>query len=384
MVTTQLILYILCAKNYNRSRIQMSSFYLYANQVVSFSLIPYLAMAIFTILYFAYQKRLIMVKIRNIPAFTIFNIDLEKVKKNLQIKSMIHTFILLIYSFEALVCLFWSIGTIYYVFIYDDMTDQHNVILNISTNVSCTSTHESIFSLFLDISYYLLATLPVLINLLLIVLRRAYLSCPYKIWVQIFTFYIISRILIPFLTSHFILIRYFCCLSVLPFVIIDFFVYINTSKNFLLLLKGRSDEARIHSTRSVYRSEKRIATIFSMTRYLTVFAFGIGIILCLIRFIIEVVSILDNSECLFDQVFPNSPSPFILSNKLVNMSHLVVKYCVIIRMIPSAILATMVTLSNLFILICIITKLLRRRKQFNQINDLVTPLMEYYRASLMR
>ena len=129
------------------------------------------------------------------------------------------------------VCLFWSIGTIYYVFIYDDMTDQHNVILNISTNVSCTSTHESIFSLFLDISYYLLATLPVLINLLLIVLRRAYLSCLYKIWVQIFTFYIISRILIPFLTSHFILIRHFCCLSVLPFVFVDIFVYINVSKN---------------------------------------------------------------------------------------------------------------------------------------------------------
>ena len=88
-------------------------FYQIIYKVSSLALLPYLAIMLVTMPFLIHRKLLILRQLRNVPATTIFATDLSKVKKNLQIKSMIQNFILIIYCFEAIVCLSNSISNIY-------------------------------------------------------------------------------------------------------------------------------------------------------------------------------------------------------------------------------------------------------------------------------
>ena len=114
------------------------------NKVYAFAFIPYLVITLITLPYFVHQKVIILQQLRNVPASTIFAIDLSKVKKNLQIKSMIQNFILILYCFEAIVCLSSSIGNIYSLF--GTQKGKYNVVVStINTNTSCNLEANTVF-----------------------------------------------------------------------------------------------------------------------------------------------------------------------------------------------------------------------------------------------
>ena len=69
------------------------------DKVTPFVVIPYMAAALFIILYFAYLQYIVRKKIRNMPS-AIYNVDVNNLKKNLQIKSMVYNFILIISIIE--------------------------------------------------------------------------------------------------------------------------------------------------------------------------------------------------------------------------------------------------------------------------------------------
>ena len=62
-------------------------------------IIPYILVALFVISYFAYLKYLIRKEIQKIPT-AIYGIDVNNLRKNLQIKSMVYNFILIISIIE--------------------------------------------------------------------------------------------------------------------------------------------------------------------------------------------------------------------------------------------------------------------------------------------
>ena len=66
-----------------------------------FVIIPYMVLALFVISYFAYLKYLLRKEIKNIPA-AIYDVDANTLKKNLQIKSLVYNFILIISIIEFL------------------------------------------------------------------------------------------------------------------------------------------------------------------------------------------------------------------------------------------------------------------------------------------
>ena len=52
--------------------------------------------------YFLYKKYQVRIQIKNVPFSTIFDLDLDKVKKNLKIESVVYNFIIVLIIFEIL------------------------------------------------------------------------------------------------------------------------------------------------------------------------------------------------------------------------------------------------------------------------------------------
>ena len=75
-------------------------------------LIPYFILTLCVLGYFVYQKYQVRIRIRNVPPFTIFDLDLDKVKKNLKIESMVYNFILVLIIVEMIANIFWGIAQI--------------------------------------------------------------------------------------------------------------------------------------------------------------------------------------------------------------------------------------------------------------------------------
>ena len=352
------------------------------NKVVSFALIPYLIITVFTIPYFVHQKIQISQRIKNIPATTIFSTDLSKVKKNLKIQSLIYNFII-ISSFEALECLLITVSTIC---IHFDYYQANHIlwVVNTNTNKSCNLASLTRNFMFAKIGGSLVFFLPILLNLFLIVLRRAYLSVPYRRWIIGYSGYFLFRLVYQILSAYFIVTQFFYFTLELPFLAFDFYVSLKVSNKFYLLLKGMSEEAKWHSTPQEYKEKQRTTKTFAILQSLTLF----GFVLCLILVVAESIhelTYISHGYCLVQYSFPNNPISFTVPDNIIHTSGIIRYYSNVIIKICNGIVGVMAFLSNLAILTSILVKLLRRRKKYIHVNEWITrPLMERYRADVER
>ena len=355
-------------------------------QIGSFIFIPYLAIVIFNIPYFAYQKYLIHCQIKNIPATTIFATDLSKVKKNLQIKSLIHTFILIIYSFEAITFLLTTISSIYLAFKSLNATlFQDVVIRNKHTNQSCTLRKSTNFGAYIYITQNIAFLFPIVINLFVIVLRRVYLNVPYRRWVIGYSGYYLFRLVFLICSAHFIFTNYLLSTLELPFFFFDIHVYVKASKKFYLLLKGMSEEAKWHSTSQEFENKRRAAKLFAITRMLVLFTIIILITLLLLHSILELTTIVNHSSCIIQYIFPNTQISFTVQNSTTTILMRISFYIRILQTTSDILIGLIVFVLNLAILLWIIRRLIIRRKSYIHVNDWITrPLMERYRADVGR
>ena len=353
-------------------------------RVALFSFVPYLVMTIFTIPYFVHQKIQILQRIKNIPATTIFATDLSKVKKNLKIQSLIYNFIVIISSFEALCCLLLTVGNICTSFDYrlDDPVIVR--VVNTNTNKSCTFQYQPETFMFIQASESLVFLLPILVNLFLIVLRRAYLSVPYRRWIVGYSGYFLFRLVYIILSAYFIVTQFFYFALELPFLVFDLYVSLKVSKKFYLLLKGMSEEAKWHSTPQEYKQKQRITKTFAIFQSIPLFAFILGLLLVAAKSIQDLTGI-TNEYCLVQYLFPNDPISFTIPENIIHISDIISHGCSIIIRICNVILGVIAFLLNLPILTSILVKLLRRRKKYIHVNEWITrPLMERYRADVER
>ena len=363
----------------------MNTFSTRVEQVTSCLLIPYLVIVIFTIPYFAYQKYLIGQQLRNVPASTVLAINLTKVKKNLEIKSLTHSFIITIYCFEAFVCLSSSVSSISQAFGISYSEHDLAVAVNINANHSCYLHRKTIVGLFLDIGGSLALFLPIPLNLFIIVLRRAYLNVPYKKWVKGFAIYFLFRLLYDIISSYCLITFYIKHIMELPFILFDVYVFGNSSRKFYLLLKGLREEAKWHSTPQKYRERRRTTRFFAVTQTLYLLASIIGVTIVLMNSLNDIDTIILKSDCLQHYIFPATPIYYSVPSSLTHFIYHVSYYCQTIRMFCSGILGTIAFLSNLAILSWVVVDLLRRRRKFKHVNTWLTrPLMERYLNEMER
>ena len=342
--------------------------------IVIVTVVSIITVTLPVLIYFLYQKYQVRIQIRNVPDSTIFNIDLDKVKKNLEIQSMVYNFLIVIMMIEIITNVFVGIAAI-----------------GLSKNVSFTYRNRTIFitverNRYFQYMSYLSDTItgfifPVLC-LFLIVLRRAFINLPYQQWVRKYSVYILIRVIV-------ILILFWIHITIiigelvqLLFSIFDICVYNSSSRAFYVLLKGRRDEALYHSSRKDYLEKKKIANRFY---YAQLFTHFLGFLLLLLHisifayYIFYTIPDPNFFELMTFGYFPIFPSSWhAFAFKIADIfQH--------IKMAIIYLIELYLFFAYIFVSISILVKLLIRRKKFNHVNDWITrPLMERYRSSLER
>ena len=365
----------------------MISFYNFLTKVTPLEIFPYTLIALFVIVYYSYQKYVTWIAIRNVPHSTIFEEDLDKVKKNLKVKSMVYTFILIlsVLEFVANISIEGTLMSRY---------DFHNTATN-SVNVSnfCVIRDPDLLrhldnsTLLANITFHLtiviISLFGPIISLFFIILRRIYLNHPFKQYVRNFTIYIVLRFLMMTILYCSIQTFYLAQMLLLPFGIIDFYIYLSSVRKLHILLKGFRDEARWHSTQQDYLIKKRSVTQFFYAQVLTVVVVVLFLSHCFLELIEAPVRIFAYNPCFLSYISFGYIPIFEIRTQIQLFASILNNYCFIIGFVIGSIFEVIMILTQLAIFLAILIKLVNRRRKFNHINDWITrPLMERYKATL--
>ena len=337
--------------------------------------LPYTLLILIVISYLANGKYKVKIQLKYVPASTILKIDLSRVKLNLQIENMVYNFLLVMSSMECTGNIFAGINQISKL----DLSSISNFTIISCCRIEGISSFETVLGNFSSI---LLSLLPPMVCLILIVLRRAYLNLPYTKWIRMYTACILFRFLFLIISSLFVKTFFISQMLLFPTAIVDFYIYQSCFRRFYFLLKGRTQEARWHSTQRDYIIKRRIATQFLIAQIYTLFCFLLTLLDFFLLFVLSPLSTTIYSPSLFYSVsFGYFPNIVLSSNaKLLMIS--IMNSINLTQIIVVSILEISVSLCYILVFIGILWKLIRKYKRYNNINEWVTqPLMEKYRES---
>ena len=323
-------------------------------------------MNIIIVCYLVYRKNKVKIQLRNVPYSTIQNIDLAKVKKNLEINNLIYTFGLILALLE--------LGS----------------IITLGINEACQLFYSSSFSEFYvdKFRFYILivctavtSLLPPVVCLYLIVLRRVYLNLPYGNWIRGYAVYIMFRTGLIFLSSNNNVYSY-GIVSFL-FTIIDFHIYYYSNRYFYLLLRGRSEEARLHSSKHDHLMKQQVVRRYRYAQVFTTILISLLLIngcLASVQSVIIMVNEQPNLMEIFCFGFCKT------SSMLMEVNATCQTIVFFINILQWLVIFTIeIVISFIYICVCvgIVWELIRQRKRYYYINEWVTePLMKRYRKSL--
>ena len=335
-------------------------------------LIPYLTVTLPVLSYFLYKKYQVRIQIKNVPYSTIFDLDLDKVKKNLKIESMVYTFIIVLIIFEILSNAFSLVNQFLAI-------DLRVIFLSIIPEMQYQISYRKNNSIMMILSFTSeipLSVIPSVICLFLIVLRRAFINLPYGNYVKGYGVYILVRVIIMLVLSNYLETQHILYMLLLPFFLIDIRTYISSSRAFYVLLKGRRDEAFYHSSRKDYLEKKVVANQFYHTQTFTHCALFLLLLHYISNFYFGLTNLLlsgvFSSESFRDFFFQNYRFWNIAQCMLFHLNIVAINFLNVYSF-----------LTYLVVLVSSFAKLFIRRKKINHVNDWLTrPLMESYRASL--
>ena len=362
------------------------------------SFISAMPMLTFIICYLLHHRHTILTKIRELPHSTILFVDLAKVKLNLKIELIVYNFLIVICVLELLTVVLVTIdgvGSVLCVIEASPAKIQFQSAFgnaNRTENVSYICFSEVfkssrgsliIFNVIGDMVDFALSANFAFVSLFLIVLRRLYLNLPYKQWIRFYTVWIALKF-IPIIASPFDpKFRIAIGLLLYPTSTMDFAVYISCSHSFYRLLKGRTMEAKWHSSPRDYKIKQRISTQFYYTQiyYSVVYTIGFfwGITVLIEQLLLFFHSSIDNQNTLLLKLFNGIFTP----SQINSLIQKLIYYTSIANTVLCFAEFILVFLGYLIVCIGIVFKLLNQRRRYKHVNDWATrPLMERYRATL--
>ena len=357
-------------------------------QIIPFSIIPYFALMLSVVIYIIYKKYQVIVKIRNVPFSTIFQIDLNKVKANLEIKLLIYNFLLVLASIEMVSNLLWAFSQIYEYWISTKLSSIIVMRLSNSCNITDPNftflfTSPVALKLFSNSSVILISIIPTMLCLFLIVLRRVFLNLPYRHWIQGYTLFILFRIIALTSLSHFKQTYYLRSVFYVPFGILDLCIYLRTCRSFYLLLKGRKIEALWHSSRRDYIEKSQVLNRYLLAQIIMIPCMCLLLIQSLFGLITNFLKVITYNPCVISFISYGLSPTFILPSSVKIYLQTIIPILFIIDKVMSGLVELLLILGYLFACGRILMQLLRRRKIYNNANRLIVePLMKKYREDL--
>ena len=348
-------------------------------------IIPYVVLALFVISYFAYLKYLIRKEIKNIPT-AIYNVDVKKLKMNLQIKSMVYNFILIISVIEFFTNI--MIETDLLIRPSIDAIHENDGWINLSNSCRVDDMDLKIlgmrstffYSRTRNIAEVVFSEVPILMALFYIILRRMYLNVSYHRHIRKYIIYIVLQFVVKCVLNIFIQTFNFGALLYLPFGLIDFAIYILASQKFYALLKGMRNAASLHSTKYEYFERKRVVRRFFYAQVVTISV--LLLLLMLLLTSVVQVSFQVVTGCFLSYITLDYIPSITVSEQLIEQ----MIFSFVLTKMAFLFIAELIILAlYLGLTVDIILKLVRKRTSYNNKNFLITrPLMEKYRKSLFK
>ena len=187
------------------------------DNISPFVIIPYVMVALFVISYLAYLKYLIRKEIKRIPT-AIYGVDVNNLKKNLQKKSMVYNFILIISIIEFVTNIVIETDLL-----ITPTIEPEDSWINLSNFCRVEDIDLGISSTFFYcrtrvIALVVFSEIGILMALFYIILRRMYLKISYHKHIRKYIIYIVLQfvvksVLVNFIQTYYSV--YYCtCLSV--------------------------------------------------------------------------------------------------------------------------------------------------------------------------
>ena len=348
-------------------------------------IVPYTLVALFVISYFAYLKYLIRKEIQRLPT-AIYGIDVNNLRKNLQIKSMVYNFILIIFIIEFSTNIVVEtemliIPTIKPEDSWINLSNSCRIedfdlkVLGISSTFFYSRTR--------NIAEVTFSELFILMALFYIILRRMYLNVPYHRHIRKYIIYIVIQFVVKCVLVSFMQTFYFGELLYLPFGMIDFVIYICASQKFYNLLKGMSNAASLHSSKSEFFQKKQTVRRFFYTRLGTIVVILLFLIIALTVFIQGIFQIA--TRCFLSYITSGYISSITLSDQVQELIEHISSKCFLTQTLVLFIVELIIIVVYLLLCVDIILIAIRKRRRYNSSNFLfIRPLMEKYRRSLLK
>ena len=347
-------------------------------------IIPYILVTMFVISYFAYLKYLIMKEIQKLPT-SIYGIDVNNLKKNLQIKSMVYNFILIIsiIEFVSNIVIETDLLIIPTIQPEDSWINLSNYCRMEDSQLKDLEVRSTFFlSRTRNIAEVMCSELFILMGLFYIILRRMYLNVPYHRHIRKYIIYIVIQFVVKCVFVSFVQTFYFGVLLYLPFGMIDFVIYISASQKFYKLLKGMRNAASLHSSKSEFFQKKQTVKQFFYARLVTIVFFLFFLAFALTSFIQVTLQIL--TRCFLSYITSDYIPSITLSDQVQEIIEHIIYYSVQTEVFFLFIVELIIIVIYLTLCVDIILIAVRKRRYNNSNFLFIRPLMENYRRSLLK
>ena len=350
-------------------------------------IIPYTILVLLVIANFIYEKYLIRKAIRGLS----FSTECEDVNriKNLRIKSLVHSFIIFLTALEIVVNISFESGVI----MKYDFNPFHPNHINVSNSCLITDPYlislvESSYlsaSLIFNISIIIGTSIIPIISLFFVILRRIYINYPYKQYIRKYVVLIALRFVVMAILYCLMQTWYLVQLLLLPIFLIDLKIYISSSRKFYFLLRGLRNEASIHSTKQEYRNKSRIVNQFFYAQVVSLFTLSIGLGVVVLCSLSVPLRIYVYNPCYLSYITLGYLPIIRVSKRVQDTGRTILYISYVIESTCLSIIEVLVIFTYLSILISIVIKLIKRRRDFNQVNEFTTRLLiNDYRNTLLK
>ena len=346
------------------------------NTILLFSNIPFIIITIFVIAYYSYRI-VALFRVRNIPDESLSKKEFRKTN------ILVYKFILIILLIELSSNILRALGGLVHgqfpTYQLQSIPLTNSCRVNVRMDFQMLLFPNGWFVNFLNLfEIFIIQTLQPTVSLLLYILRRKYLSLPYRNVCKRWFITILIRSCIIFLLFLFYKTFYFATFLITLSFLIDFIIYLINSKRFHSLLKNRKEVARLHSSPEEYRDKSRVLSQYKVTSLYTTVVFSILTMIYIFWGIKWIIHGFVRILCTINLITLGYSPLIFYDSTTLHIAHKV--SFVLFFIIESLDYLYQILISFAYCTVCIgiSIRLYRRVKRFKKINASIRPLVIQY------
>lgn len=344
------------------------------------------------IVYFLRQRKQLIARIKEIPNYQSDTpINLGNEIKNFKLKLLVCHFILMLLVIESITNLAESLAYLPNSF----KTESNQTRVELTS--SCWIEQNQKLKQFENLMEWIRSILPFslmkalrlmimpIVTILLKILASAFFNFSYKRTARKWLLVTFTRSLIVFVMRSVRWTHYYANIVIILSVVMDYICFLKASRRFYLVLKSKKIEARWHSSEIDYRDKQNVFYQFVLSNSYT----GVTFLVFTLREVIDsfrsVFNFFTRSNNCVVRYFTFGLINLDLTAAQKSRLALIYHSTDYVRFFLEDLYQLFIFVAYFVVILALLITLLRRRRFYKRVNkDVVTPLMDRYKASIYR